>query len=70
MDPLWKQKLKIAALRQTMLKALQESGETDISIIIATLAEMISTASDWNLEAERKQARESVDAKTTIDVKV
>lgn len=54
---LWEQKLKVASVRKVLIDAIAASGEKDIAILLAALVETIGTVSDWNLEAERNQAR-------------
>lgn len=58
-DPLWDQKLKVATVRKALFDAIDKSGERDASILIAALTEVLGTVSDWNLQAERDQARAS-----------
>lgn len=58
-DLLWDQKLRVATVRKMLVAAIAESGEKDISILIAALTELLGTVSDWNLQAERDQARAS-----------
>ena len=58
MDVLWDQKVRTARVREALVKCIDETGERDISIVIAALVEMLSRVSDWNLEAERKSFAE------------
>lgn len=54
---LFDQKLRMADLRKSLMGALDIHGERDIAIVLATLIEMAATVSDWNLQAERDEAR-------------
>lgn len=58
-DLLWEQKIKVARARKEIIEAMAASDEKDISIWIAALTEALGTVSDWNLQAERDQARAS-----------
>lgn len=56
-DILWEQKLRVATARKSLVDAIAESDEKEIAIWIAALTEMLGVVSDWNLEAERENAR-------------
>lgn len=46
------QQAAIAKLKGDLLDTIAKSGEQDVSILIATLVELLKRVSDWNLEAE------------------